>query len=45
MILTRDFFARFTGDKRIIDAHTEVQTLAALTRDSRAEVDNAVARI
>lgn len=43
MILTRDFFTRFTGDKRIIDAHTEVQTLVALTRDSRAEVDSVVA--
>lgn len=43
MILSRDFFARFTGDKRIIDAHTEVQALVGLTRDSRAEVDNVVA--
>lgn len=43
MILTREYFARFAGDKRIIDAHAEVQALVALTRDSRAEVENVVA--
>ncbi|MBW4096069.1 MAG: glyoxalase [Acidobacteria bacterium] len=38
MILVRDFFRTFT-DKEVIDPHTQVQALTALSCDSRAEVD------
>jgi hypothetical protein len=38
MILSREHFAKFTS-KTIIDAHSSVETLLCLSRDSRAEVD------
>jgi predicted lactoylglutathione lyase len=37
-LLTRDYFASFST-KPVADAHQTCQTLLALTRDSRAEVD------
>ena len=41
MILNREHFAKFTS-KTIIDAHSSVETLLCLSRDSRAEVDSIV---
>jgi hypothetical protein len=38
MILSREHFANFTS-KPIIDAHSSVEALLCLSRDSRAEVD------
>jgi uncharacterized protein len=38
MLLSRQRFADFTS-KAIIDAHSSVETLLCLSRDSRAEVD------
>ncbi len=38
MVLTREYFATFT-DKEIADPATTLQTLIAMSRDSRAEVD------
>ena len=38
MILSREHFVKFTS-KTIIDAHSSVETLLWLSRDSRAEVD------
>lgn len=38
MILTREFFATFT-EKTIADPTTSLQTIVALSRDSRADVD------
>ncbi|MGO2660365.1 VOC family protein [Mycetocola reblochoni] len=42
MILTREFLAGFT-DKPIIDPRTHLQTMTALSRTSRDEVDAAMA--
>ena len=41
MLLAHDKFASFT-DRRIIDAHKEVQVLNCLSRDSREAVDTIV---
>ena len=38
MLLSREHFANFTS-KTIIDAHSSVEALLCLSRDSRAEVD------
>lgn len=38
MLLVRDFFQGFTR-KSVADAHTQLQTLIALSADSRDEVD------
>ena len=38
MLLSREHFAKFTS-KTIIDAHSSVEALLCLSRDSRAEVD------
>ena len=43
MLLTHQRFADFTK-RKIIDAHTSVQALFALSADSRAEVDDLVAK-
>ena len=43
MLLTHDFYARFTG-KRIADAHATSQVLLCLSRDSREAVDDLVGR-
>ena len=43
MLLTHDFYASFTP-KRIADAHATSQVLLCLSRDSRAAVDDIVAR-
>ena len=43
MLLTTPFFQTFT-DKTLIDAHTQVQTLVCLSCESRAEVDDLVAK-
>jgi len=41
MILTREYFATFT-DKQVADPSTTLQTLIAMSRDSRADVDTIV---
>lgn len=43
MVLTRDFLATFT-DKQVIDPKTHVGAMVALSRDSREEVDEIVAK-
>ena len=43
MLLTEPFFQTFT-DKTLIDAHTHVETLVCLSCESRAEVDDVVAK-
>jgi len=43
MLLSHDFYASFTP-KRIADAHATSQVLLCLSRDSRAAVDDIVAR-
>lgn len=43
MLLKRDFFQTFTP-KTIVDAHTQVEALVALSMGSRAEVDEIVAK-
>jgi predicted lactoylglutathione lyase len=43
MLLTEPFFAGFT-DKPIADAHTSTEVLICLSRDSRAAVDELVAK-
>ena len=43
MVLTREYLGTFT-DKQIIDTTTQAQTSIALTRDSRDEVDAALAK-
>ncbi|MFV0435036.1 MAG: VOC family protein [Leucobacter sp.] len=43
MVLTREYFATFT-DKAVADAKTTAQVLIALSRESRADVDLALAR-
>jgi uncharacterized protein len=42
MVLKRDFFATFT-DKAVADPTTTAQVLVALSRDSRAHVDETLA--
>jgi len=41
MVLTREYFATFT-DKDVADPRTSAQVLTALSRDSRAHVDQTV---
>src|SRR6478735_8682621 len=43
MLLTEPFFQTFT-DKTLIDAHTHVETLICLSCESRAEVDDVIAK-
>ncbi|GLU91171.1 VOC family protein [Agromyces sp. NBRC 114283] len=43
MVLTRDYLATFT-DKQIIDPKTHAQALIALSRESRDDVDQVLAR-
>lgn len=43
MVLTREYLGTFT-DKQIIDPKTHAQTSIALTRDSRDEVDELLAK-
>ena len=43
MVLTREYLGTFT-DKQIIDPKTHAQTSIALTRDSRDEVDEVMAK-
>ena len=43
MLLVESFFATFTN-KRIADAHAVTETLLALSLDSRADVDDFVAK-
>ncbi|MBU0604161.1 MAG: VOC family protein [Gammaproteobacteria bacterium] len=43
MLLTEPFFAGFTG-KPIADAHTSTEVLVCISRDSRAAVDDMVAK-
>jgi predicted lactoylglutathione lyase len=43
MVLTREYFATFT-DKQIADPSTTAQVQVAFSRDSREEVDEAVAK-
>ena len=43
MVLTRDYLATFT-DKQIIDPKTQAQVSIALTRDTRDEVDEVLAK-
>jgi len=43
MVLTRDYLATFT-DKQIIDPKTQAQVSIALTRDSREQVDDVLAK-
>lgn len=43
MLLTEPFFRTFT-DKTLVDAHTHVETLVCLSCESRAEVDEVVAK-
>ncbi|MCD2443282.1 glyoxalase [Agromyces sp. SYSU K20354] len=43
MVLTREYLGTFT-DKQIIDTKTQAQVSIALTRDSRDEVDDALAK-
>ena len=43
MVLTREYLGTFT-DKQIIDTKTHAQTSIALTRDSRDEVDEVMAK-
>lgn len=43
MVLTREYLATFT-DKQIIDPKTQAQVSIALTRDSREEVDEVLAK-
>jgi predicted lactoylglutathione lyase len=42
MVVTREYLGTFT-DKQIIDTTTQAQALIALSRDSREEVDEALA--
>lgn len=41
MVLTRDFFSTFT-EKTVVDPATSIQTILALSRESRADVDAVV---
>lgn len=41
MVLTRDFFSTFT-EKTVVDPATSIQTIVALSRESRADVDAVV---
>jgi uncharacterized protein len=43
MLLVREFFATFTG-KPVADAHQSTEVLVCLSCDSRAEVDELVAK-
>ena len=43
MVLTREYLGTFT-DKQIIDPKTQAQVSIALTRDSREEVDDVLAK-
>jgi len=43
MVLTREYFATFT-DKQIIDPKTQAQISIGLSRDSREEVDEVLAK-
>ncbi|WP_448002904.1 VOC family protein [Agromyces bauzanensis] len=43
MVLTREYFASFT-DKQITDPKTHAQTFIALSRDSREDVDDVIAK-
>jgi uncharacterized protein len=43
MLLVEKFFQSFT-DKRLVDAHEQVETLVCLSCESRVEVDDLVAR-
>jgi len=43
MLLTEPFFQTFT-EKTLIDAHTRVETLICLSCESRAEVDDVIAK-
>ncbi|WP_136709237.1 VOC family protein [Agromyces sp. H66] len=43
MVLTREYLSTFT-DKQIIDPKTQAQVSIALTRDSREEVDDVLAK-
>lgn len=43
MVLTREYLATFT-DKQIIDPKTQAQVSIALTRDSREDVDDVLAK-
>ncbi|UGS25927.1 glyoxalase [Microbacterium resistens] len=43
MVLTREYFATFT-DKPVLDPREGAQVLIALSRDSREEVDETIAR-
>lgn len=43
MVLTREYLATFT-DKQIIDPKTHAQVSIALTRDSREDVDDVIAK-
>jgi len=42
MVLTREYFSTFT-DKQVADTATTAQALIALSRDSRADVDDVLA--
>ena len=43
MVLTREYLSTFT-DKQIIDPKTQAQVSIALTRDSREDVDDVIAK-
>lgn len=43
MLLVEDYFRTFT-DRRVIDAHKEVEAIIALSLDSREEVDIHIAK-
>ncbi|MRG59486.1 glyoxalase [Agromyces sp. CFH 90414] len=43
MVLTREYFATFT-DKQVVDPKTHAQVSLAITRDSREDVDDILAK-
>lgn len=43
MVLTREYFGTFT-DKQVVDAQSAAQVLVALSRDSRADVDDVLGK-
>ena len=43
MVLTREYFGTFT-DKQVVDARSAAQVLVALSRDSREDVDDVLAK-
>ena len=43
MVLTKDYFGTFT-DKQVVDPKTQAQAFIALTRESREDVDDVLAK-